>query len=61
MIFLATSGNNVQFFFNQLMRRQNYDKLTESIKICMKTVVLDKKQFDDEKTLKDFEKSLDTE
>ena len=27
----------------------------------MKTVVIDRKQFDDEKAFKDFEKSLDTE
>jgi hypothetical protein len=47
LTFLAASGNCTQFFLNQLLTRETYEKLPETILASMKTVILDFDQLED--------------
>ena len=59
LVFLAASGNVTSFFFENLINRERCEKLTDSIRKCMQTVILNEEQFDDDATEQEFKNSLD--
>ena len=59
LTFLAASGNTTQFFLNQLLTRETFEKLPDTILASMKTVILDFDQLEDESTYDEFKASLD--
>jgi hypothetical protein len=59
LTFLAASGNCTQFFLNQLLTRETYEKLPETILACMKTVILDFDQLEDDSTFEEYKACLD--